>query len=136
MYSPSLANFDFMRLICLTISTFFLILSRPTDRSVTLSVLFDEVVDCEVEYGTSPATLDKSISVKRSKPDTPVVFELDGLQADNGYFYRTLYKPPAKPTFTQGEIHRFHTQRNPGSAFIFCIEADEHLYDKKGDFFR
>lgn len=143
MCSPSLANFDFMRLICLTISTFFLIqicdaqkpteiLSRPTDRSITLSVLFDEVVDCKVEYGTSPATLDKSISVKRSKPDTPVVFELDGLQADNGYFYRTLYKPPAKPTFTLGEIHRFHTQRNPGSAFIFCIEADEHLYDKKG----
>ena len=103
-----------MRLICLTISTFFLIqicdaqklteiLSRPTDRSVTLSVLFDEVVDCEVEYGTSPATLDKSISVKRSKPDTPVVFELDGLQALNPLLLREKYTG-----FTLREIQAAH----------------------------
>jgi hypothetical protein len=64
--------------------------------------------------------------------ETPVVSDLQPLEANTRYYYRTAYRNPGAQNFQYGPVRTFHTQRAPGSSFTFVIEADEHLYDKKG----
>ncbi len=111
--------------------TFNEILGRPTDKSVTISALFSQVVQTKFEFGTSPLGLSQSTYTVTSLPETPVVMGLLPLAPNTRYYYRTVYKTPG-PIFNFGPIRTFHTQRAPGSTFRFTVEADEHLYDKKG----
>ncbi|MBL7806175.1 MAG: metallophosphoesterase [Saprospiraceae bacterium] len=108
------------------------ILGRPTDQSVTVSVLFSQVVEAHFQYGTHPEQLTTQTANVTSLPETPVVADFQPLQADTRYYYRTVYKTPGSANVKQGPIRTFHTQRAPGKKFSFLIEADEHLYDKKG----
>ncbi|MBL7783648.1 MAG: metallophosphoesterase [Saprospiraceae bacterium] len=122
---------------CLTISqagaqSFNEILGRPSDHAVTISALFSEVVEVKFEYGTEPGNWQSTTPLTTSLPDAPVVQEFQPLQANTRYFYRTVYRIPGATTFQHGPIRTFHTQRATGSIFSFCVEADEHLYDKKG----
>ncbi len=108
------------------------ILGRPTDQSVTVSVLFDAVVEARFEFGTSPGNLSQTTATVASLPETPVEADLQPLLPDTRYYYRTTYRQPGAASFKHGPVRTFHTQRAPGSAFTFTVEADEHLYDKKG----
>ncbi|MEI6409372.1 MAG: T9SS type A sorting domain-containing protein [Bacteroidota bacterium] len=112
--------------------TFNEILGRPTDKSLTISILFNQVVQVYVEYGTTPGIYPQSTTTVTSLPETPVVLELQPLAADTRYYYRTVYKTPNAANFQFGPQRTFHTQRAPGQKFTFTVEADEHLYDKKG----
>jgi hypothetical protein len=112
--------------------TFNEILGRPTDKSLTISILFSQVVQVYVEYGTMPGAFSQSTQTLTSLPETPVVLELQALAADTRYYYRTVYKTPNAANFQFGPQRTFHTQRAPGQKFTFTVEADEHLYDKKG----
>ncbi len=109
-----------------------IILGRPTDVSITASVVFDTDVELQVEYGTTKGSYlqtTKSISAKKGVPVRPV---LDGLSPDTRYFYRLQYRRTGTTTFTNSPEYMFHTQRAKGKKFTFLVEADEHLYDKKG----
>ena len=108
------------------------ILGRPTDHSVTISALFSQIREVRFEYGLSPSTLNLSTPVTTSSAETPVVADLQPLQANTRYYYRTAYRNPGAQNFQYGPVRTFHTQRAQGSSFTFVIEADEHLYDKKG----
>jgi hypothetical protein len=112
--------------------TFNEILGRPTDKSMTISVLFSQPVAVYFEYGTSKGNYTDYSPVVVSQPNTPVVMELGPLTPNTRYYYRTLYKTINGTLFQYGPEHTFYTQRAPGSTFRFDIEADEHLYDKKG----
>ena len=47
---------------------------------------------------------------------------------DTKYYYRTRYRVNGTAgSFLAGTEHSFHTQRAPGNAFTFAIEADPHL---------
>lgn len=108
------------------------ILGRPTDHSVTISALFSQIREVRFEYGLSHSTLNLSTPVTTSSAETPVVADLQPLQANTRYYYRTAYRNPGAQNFQYGPVRTFHTQRAQGSSFTFVIEADEHLYDKKG----
>jgi len=108
------------------------ILGRPTDKSMTISVLFSQVVQVYFEGGTSASNLSLTTPITTSTADTPLVVEFQPLTANTRYYYRTVYKTPGAANFKYGPIRTFHTQRAPGSCFTFTVEADEHLYDKKG----
>jgi hypothetical protein len=54
------------------------------------------------------------------------------LASNTRYFYRVQSRPSGTGAFSATPEYNFHTQRAQGSAFSFTIEADEHLYDKKG----
>lgn len=112
--------------------TFNEILARPTDSSVTLSVLFDQVVEAGFQYGHSPVNLNQQLAAVNSQPGTPVVVEFSLLKPDTRYYYRTQYRKPGAANFSNGPTRSFHTQRSPGSAFTFLIDSDQHLHDKKG----
>ena len=108
------------------------ILGRPTNTSVTVSILFDQKVDFYFEYGIQPAAYTKTTATMTNVAATPDEVDLTNLNPDTKYYYRTRYRLTGTGTFSSGSEHSFHTQRASGSTFTFTIEADEHLYDKKG----
>jgi hypothetical protein len=116
----------------LVAQTFTEILGRPTEKSVTISALFSEIVEVRFEYGLLPSSFSASTGVFTSQAETPVVTDLQALEANRRYYYRTVYRSLGSANFKFGPTRTFHTQRAPGERFSFTVEADEHLYDKKG----
>lgn len=91
------------------------ILGRPTDTSVTLSLLAYSDQAVTVSYGTQETTMGtESVNLTASQPSE---ITLQNLTPDTSYRY----------TINNGETHTFHTARAPGSTFAFTIQADSHL---------
>lgn len=91
------------------------ILGRPTDRSVTASVLSPTPLTAVIEYGTEPAQFTKKTRPMPAPAGSPVEISLDGLRANTRYYYRL------------GAVSgTFHTQRAPGSTFVFSVQGDSH----------
>lgn len=99
---------------------------------MTVSVLFSQTVQVYFEYGLSPNALTTSTAPVAGQAGTPVVVELSPLAANTRYYYRTVYKSGNAAAYQRGPVRTFHTQRAQGERFTFVVEADEHLYDKKG----
>ena len=108
------------------------ILGRPTDTSITVSIMFDSAVDLYVEYGTQTGVYSNSTAQITNVINTPDEIDLQNLNPDTKYVYRTRYRLSGSGAFLSGAEHTFHTQRAVGSTFSFTVESDVHLYDKKG----
>ena len=102
------------------------ILGRPTDRSITLSVLSAVEVEAQVEYGVPPGAYTQRTQPRRIEPGTPVEFELGSLKPDTDYGYRLLMRPSGADGATAAPEGRFHTQRRPGGTFTFAVQGDSH----------
>jgi uncharacterized protein (TIGR03437 family) len=109
------------------------IAGQPTDRSVTINVRADAAVELYFEYGTSSGvygTQSKSFTAT-ADPNTSGFFlaqiVLTGLRADTQYLYRMQYRTAGSTgSFTPNAELSFHTQRPPGSTFVFCAQGDSH----------
>jgi len=110
-----------------------IILGRPTDTSITASVMFDQRMEFILEYGTQSGQYVSFSKTRIAEINTPDEADLVGLSPNTRYFYRMKYRAVGSSNYTYTPEYTFHTQRAQGSAFTFTIEADEHLYDKKGD---
>jgi hypothetical protein len=125
-------------LLCLGINqlaqsqTYSIILGRPTDTSITASIMFDDVVQYKLMYGVNSNSYNLNSNSYTSSVDVPEEIDLHNLLPNTKYYYKLSYKLPNASNFTNSPEYTFHTQRAPGSTFSFTIEADEHLYDKKG----
>ncbi|MEI7664206.1 MAG: metallophosphoesterase, partial [Bacteroidota bacterium] len=109
------------------------ILGRPTATSITMSILFDQKTEVFWEYGTNPGGYNSTTPVFIAAQDTTLMADFTGLFPDTKYYYRSRYRLSGTTNaYLAGAEHAFHTQRGAGSTFSFTIEADEHLYDKKG----
>lgn len=105
---------------------FSVIPGRPTDRSITLSVLSATASEMTIEYGPSLAA-DRLMTGVRSVPaGVPCEFELAELQADTKYSYRVLSQAPREGERQAVHQGTFHTQRAPGSTFTFSVQGDSH----------
>ena len=109
-----------------------IILGRPTDKSITASVLLDQNSDYYLEYGTSAGVYGTKSAIYSGVATVPEEIEIPNLTANTRYYYRLGYKLKSAITYTNSPEYSFITQRSPGSSFTFTVEADEHLYDKKG----
>jgi len=109
-----------------------IILGRPTDKSISVSLLFDQNTDFYIEYGTSAQTYTKTSSTYFSSANQTYTVTLSDLTVNTKYYYRLRYKNNAVSNFNASTEYFFQTQRNKGEAFTFTVESDEHLYDKKG----
>ena len=117
----------------LSAQTYNEILGRPTDSSVTNSILFTKQAEVYWEFGTNSGSYPNSTSVEIAMANTPLEFDFTNLQPNTKYYYRTRYRNSGSSSaFLTGPEHTLHTQRAKGSTFTFTIESDEHLYDKKG----
>ncbi|MCX6223396.1 MAG: metallophosphoesterase [Bacteroidia bacterium] len=109
------------------------ILGRPTDSTITISILVNQQTDLYWEYGTATGTFSNVTDNCTAAKDIPLEVDFTGLIPNTKYYYRTRYRPAGTAvSYLSGPEHTFQTQRAKGSTFTFTIESDEHLYDKKG----
>jgi len=110
-----------------------IVLGRPTNNSVTASILFDQNVQYFIEYGLQSGTYTNTTTVYNNVMNVPDEIDLTGLTTNTKYYYRMQYKSIGTSAYLITNEYNFHTQRAPGSSYTFTVEADEHLYDIKGD---
>ena len=103
-----------------------MVLGRPTDKSVMVSVLAAETREGYVEYGRAPGDYTGKTGLAKFPAAAPTEVLLGGLDRDRPYFYRLQHREPGHAEFAAGPEHSFHTQRAPGSTFVFEIQGDSH----------
>ena len=108
------------------------ILGRPTDRSITPSIVFSASCDYFLEWGTQRNSYTSKSETASATKGVPVRPFIDNLKPDTRYYYRVRSKQGGQSEFAASAEYMFHTQRAKGKEFTFLVEADEHLYDKKG----
>jgi len=109
-----------------------IVLGRPTDTSITVSILNNQAMNMYIEYGTVSGNYSNITPTYTNIAGTPDEIDLHNLIANTKYFYRLKYKAPNASSFNSTPEYSFNTQRAKGTEYIFTIESDEHLYDKKG----
>ena len=103
------------------------ILGRPTDRSITLSILLRGAADVRVVYGAATGPLSRKSDTLDLKAGEPGEVLLEGLEKDTAFEYRVVAAGSGKPLLPEGGNGRFRTCRAPGAAFTFTVQADSHL---------
>ncbi len=103
-----------------------LVLGRPTDKSVVVSVLSADDREGYLEYGSSEGHPTARIDLVKLPANIPTDFLLDKLDRNTRYFYRLQHRKPGDSAFTAGPEYSFQTQRSPGNTFTFEIQGDSH----------
>ncbi len=109
-----------------------IILGRPTATSIRASILFSSTARCYLVYGNKQGIAQDSTDIQNAQAGVPLIVDVHGLQPNTRYYYHLMTAPQSSANFSALSEHSFITQRAPNTGFRFCIEADEHLYDKKG----
>jgi len=107
------------------------LLGRPTDHSIAVSVLSSNNLDAYIAYGTQDGVYGNQTTTNSIAAGTPAVITLDSLAAGQQYFYRLYYRRSGGGPFSAAADRPFHTQRPPGDTFTFIIEADPHYLDNE-----
>jgi len=102
------------------------VLGCPTDCCITINVLSNDPLEVYFEYGTQSGVYDDRTATSIIRASVPVEDVIAYLQPNTRYYYRMCYRPPGAEEFTEGQEHTFHTQRTPGSTFIFGVQGDSH----------
>ncbi len=105
---------------------FTLILGRPTDRSITISLTVPEDLELYFDYGTKPGAYGARTAGMRAKAGAPLAVLLEPLKPDTRYYYRMRSRRSAADAYTADTEHTFHTQRPPHSTFTFGVQGDSH----------
>ena len=103
------------------------ILGRPTQNAVTLSILPARDGQILIEYGTTPGSYAMQTTPIPASAGVPATVLLENLRPNTSYTYRM------RDADQIGPEHHFVTQRTPGSAFTFTIDADPHNRDPNFD---
>ena len=104
------------------------ILGRPTNTSVTISILSDQNTDVYWEFGTATGYYTNSTTICTAIKDLPLETDFSNLLPNSKYYYRTRYRANGSTSeFLTGAEHSFQTQRVKESTFTFAVEADPHL---------
>ena len=102
------------------------ILGRPTQNSIAVSLMSSSALTAYVDYGTSGKTFTSKSIVSPLISNTPVVFELKNLKSDQKYFYRIRYKDETAKTYAISKTYSFQTARSVGKSFAFSLHGDTH----------
>ena len=102
------------------------ILGRPTNSSISLSILAGEKLSAYVEYGYTKTRYTGKSSTISIDPATPAVVELKGLKASSKIYYRIRYAAGNAKTFQSGKQYSFSTAKKSGSTFSFTVHGDTH----------
>ena len=104
-----------------------LVLGRPTDTSVTLSVLTTKELEGFVRYGLEAGPCTNVTAAFHLAAGTPTNVVIGGLAANTGYHYQFLSRAADAMIFIQDAENTFHTARPAGAPFVFTVTADSHL---------
>ncbi len=103
-----------------------ILLGRPSDHGITIRPLFHKATTAYVIYGTEPGKLTQKTPDAKVKAKGTHDFVLDTLESDRRYYYKLIYQEESGLEHSTDE-YTFHTQRKPGSSFVFTVTSDSHL---------
>ncbi len=107
------------------------LLGRVTDNEISVQFEITDTIQARVSYGTAYNNLNSTTSWTTIFPGQPEILVVSNLAPNTQYFYRLEYQQSAG-NIQNRSTHTFHTQRPPGSSFVFTIQADPHL-DEQSD---
>jgi hypothetical protein len=107
-----------------------ILLGRPTDNSIAVSVMAFRDAQIYLEYGQESQNYSQTTPTQQLAADDVQVFELDGLEGNSEYFYRLRYQSNTsqiEQDYAHTEEYSFNTAKPAGTSFSFAVEADPHL---------
>lgn len=104
---------------------FNIILGRLTDDSGTVRVLLHCDANAHLIFGEQSGKYTGKTAVQDLIAGEPFDFVIDALTKNTRYYYRLVYESGGQTL--QSDEYTFHTQRTPGSPFVFTVQADSHL---------
>jgi predicted phosphodiesterase len=103
-----------------------IILCRPTNHSITLSLLvyskIESYIDLIDPVTNTPKRIDLSLT-----PNEPKEIVIENLKPNKRYYYYFNIKKEGEINYSRSEKSYFCTQRDPNEPFKFTITADSHL---------
>lgn len=102
-----------------------IILGRPTNSSISVSIYTTEEFSGEIHYGKSENKLNFKTPKTEFKKNNCSVIELKNLEPNQKYFYQLVYQQNNKQETSS--LNYFFTQRAEKNKFTFCVQADSHL---------
>ena len=103
-----------------------LILGRPTNNGISVSILSNQEISSYLEYGTSGKTFPSKSSNFSLTSGTPQVFELKNLKSGSKYYYRLRFKTSSDATYLISKTYSFSTQKPLSKSFSFSLHGDTH----------
>lgn len=104
-----------------------IILSRPSDHAITISLMANSDLEGYYVYGQSPGKMTSKTEMISFEKGKPVMTDLNGLMSGSRYYYCFFYKGKGEASFNRSVNYFFQTARKAGSSFVFTIQADSHL---------
>ena len=102
------------------------ILARPTDRSVTLSVLLRDAAKVTVMYLREGERQQQSAAFDCAA-GVPREIVLENLATNAAYTYRVVNAETGAAILPEDGNGSFHTPRPAEASFVFTVQADSHL---------
>lgn len=109
------------------------LLGRPTGTSVNVNVVPAENLEIFIQYRGSNSTSSLKTSAVVAVAGVPQNIVISGLAPDTGYIYQLCYARPDDTAVRCSPEYSFHTQRSPGSSFVFDVQADSHLDERANE---
>ncbi len=104
-----------------------IVLGRPTDTTITVSVMSQKPLEVFLRYGLAAAATLRETDRRNLQPNEPAEWLLEGLAPDQEHRYELHAKAVDSADFEKRSAHTFRTARKPGSGFSFAVQADSHL---------
>ncbi len=116
------------------VANFSIVLGRPTDQSVTMSIVSATELEARLEYGVAEGIYTDKTGFRRLQTGVPLEFEVNSLKPDTKYHYRLATSVPGRSDIQSHSEGNFQTQRSPGSTFTFAVQGDSHP-ERRGKMF-
>ena len=104
-----------------------IVLGRPTDDSITASVLAYADMEGYLAFGTHGGEYTGKTEAVALANGQPVDILVDDLAANTRYFYELRYRSTGETEFQNTDQYSFHTQRAGNSPFTFTVQSDSHM---------
>lgn len=105
------------------------VLGRPTDEGVTLSMVWHTDQAVQPVWGSSPQQLSSKGSAVRLKAGVPMQVRISGLKSATRYSYALIDPASGRRILPVEQPGSFQTARMAGASFSFAVQADSHLDD-------
>lgn len=130
----SAASSPFVAASAATPTSLRLMLGRPTNDSIAISLMANRDISAFIQYGSSKTRYTSKTTAKKVTTGTPVVFDLENLKPNTLIYYRVAYTESGSTKEMYGAQFSFRTQRNRSSSFSFTLHGDTHP-ERKGKMF-
>lgn len=107
------------------------IVGRPTNNNAVIQMMFKDSVDLRAEYGTSSGIYSNQTTWIPFADSVMAEVIINGLQANTKYFYRMNVRMHGATNYSVRPEFSFHTQRQANDSFVYVVQADPHMEDRK-----